>query len=111
MADTSGKFRAKAYHDKLANDEKVKFHVQFEQIAGAGAILNETRYRKEGPNLHAIKYRKHRLLCFHDGRDIMIAHGIKKKDDKDKRHARALQFAEQMCRQFHDEVREDDDGA
>jgi hypothetical protein len=104
VADSSGRFRAKDYYDKLSKDEKAKFDVQFEQVAGAGTILNNTRYRREGPGLHAFKSGKHRLMCFHNGRDIMVAHGIKKKSDTDKRHTRALELTERMRTDYRDET-------
>jgi hypothetical protein len=111
VADASGKFRAKAYYDKLGNGDKARLYAEFEQVANAGAILNNTRYRKEGRDLHAFKSGKHRLLCFHDGRDIMVAHGIKKKSDKDKRHARALELTGRICAAYRDELKGTDHDA
>jgi mRNA-degrading endonuclease RelE of RelBE toxin-antitoxin system len=103
VADTSGKFRAKAYYDKKLNDaERRRFYVLFEQVAEAGTILNKTRYRRESPNLHAFKSGKHRLICFHDGRDVMVVDALKKKSDNDKRLTRALETAERICAEYRD---------
>jgi hypothetical protein len=109
VADTSGKFRAKVYYDKLNKGEKAKFDAMFEQVGGAGAIVNTTRYRKEGPHLYAFKSGKHRLLTFHHARDVMVAHGIKKKNDTDKRHTRALELTARMCAEYRDENEPGDD--
>jgi hypothetical protein len=97
VADESGRFRAKDYFDEELSDvERRRFRVAFEQMAEAGAIVNEERYRKEGPNLASFKAGKHRLLCFRDGRDVMLVAAFRKKSDKDKRLARVIKTAERI---------------
>jgi hypothetical protein len=107
----SGRFHAKDYYDKLDQSEKRKLVVLFEQVAGAGTILNKTRYRRESPNLHAFKSGKHRLFSFQQGRDIMIANGFLKKSNRGKRLERAVVIAERIRTEYLDQRREDDDGA
>jgi hypothetical protein len=34
----------------------------------------------------------------------MLAHGLKKKNDTDKRHTRALELAERVRTEYHDET-------
>ena len=108
VADESGRFRAKDYFDeKLSDAERRRFLVAFEQMAEAGAIVNEERYRKEGPNLASFKAGKHRLFCFHAGRDVMFVEAFKKKSDKDKRLARSLRAAERIRDAYLDDTTED----
>ena len=97
VPDESGRFRAKNYFDEQLSDvERRRFRVAFEQMAEAGAVLNEERYRKEGSNLASFKAGKHRLFCFRDGRDVMFVEAFRKKTNKDKRLARALKTAERI---------------
>jgi hypothetical protein len=110
VAGSSGRFHAKDYYDKLPQGEQRKLTALFEQVAGAGTILNRTRYRRESPNIHAFKSGKHRLYSFQEGRDVMLTNGYLKKTNNDKRLERALAMAERIRVEYLDQQREDHDG-
>ena len=103
-AGPSDRFRAKDYFDDLKDTERAKFEVLFERMARDGTIKNTELFRKEaGGNISCFKRGQHRFACFRRGRDLMLAHGFRKKSDKDKRLKRELEIAERIRTEYLDQ--------
>jgi mRNA-degrading endonuclease RelE of RelBE toxin-antitoxin system len=95
-ADESGTFRAKQHYESLDASDQAKFVPWFQRMAETGRITNTEKFRQEGKNLYAFKIFKQRLICFFDGRDVVLIHGFTKKADNSRRISRELKTAETL---------------
>lgn len=96
VADSSERFRAKEYFDKLDLSERARFDALFRRMATTGTIRNTELFRKESENIYCFKRGQHRLACYRDGNALMLIHGFRKKSDKGIRLKREIQTAERL---------------
>jgi hypothetical protein len=96
VADSSKRFRAKEYFDKLDPPDRAKFDALFRRMAATGTIRNTELFRKESENIYCFKRGQHRLACFREGNVVMLVHGFRKKSDKGIRLKREIQTAERL---------------
>ena len=94
--DENGHYRAKEFFEHLDAREQAKFEPLFDRMANLGLIRNEEQFRNEGTNLYALKRGQRRILCFFDGRDVVLIDGFTKKSDRGRKHRRDLQTATRL---------------
>ena len=84
--DASGKRPALEFFGQLSDEEAAKVQVLFERLAEHGQIINREQFKKlENRKGHAIcEFKRHqiRLLGRFAGKEFLVAHGLKKKQDK-----------------------------
>lgn len=83
--DASGHFRGEEYFEKLKMADQAKVEALFQRMGDFGLIRNPEKFRPEGEGIYAFKSFRVRLLCFFDGRDVVITNGYDKKADKVRR--------------------------
>lgn len=69
--------------EALHDDESVKLHRLFMRLSETGRIDDDRKFKKlKGEsNLWEFKCGQIRMLCFYDGRFVVITHGFTKKSD------------------------------
>lgn len=97
--DVSGRMHGKEYYEKLADKERGAFFALFRWMGDVGEIRNEEKFRHEEDGIYVFKTKRHRLLCFLDGRDVVVTHGIKKQ--KGKLHRKELQRSQRIRRHYY----------
>ena len=104
-ADSSGRFRARDYFEKLDVREQAKFEPLFRRLADTGNITNKERFVKEPDGIWCLKTHARRLACFYDERDIVLIDGFGKKTTSSKRSRRHLKTAARLRVQYLEENR------
>jgi hypothetical protein len=95
-ADTSGRYRAKEYFERLALRDQAKFDPWFCRLADTGVIRNVERFRQEADNLFVFRVFKHRLVCFFDGPDAVLIDGFSKRSYGRNQRQRKLSTAARL---------------
>jgi hypothetical protein len=96
VAGSSGRFRGREYFDELNANEKAKFDALFRRMAATGTIRNEELFRKESDQIYCFKRGPHRLVCFREGKTLMLVHGFCKKSNRGTRVRREIETAERI---------------
>jgi hypothetical protein len=104
-ADSSGRFRAREYFEKLGDPERAKFEPLFKALAETGKITNRQRFVKEPNGIWCFKTHARRLACFFIERDVVLIYGFGKKTTSSKRSRRELDTAAKLRETFLEEHR------
>lgn len=74
--------KGKDYFDALPQNQQAKLFALFVRFGDLGRITNPEKFRHEEDGLFCFKSFQQRLMCFIDGRDVVITHGFTKKSPK-----------------------------
>lgn len=77
-----GEMPAKAFYDSLSDTDKTKILALFKRMADHGQIHNRRRFKKLRGSTYEFKCGQIRVACFQEGRNWVLASGIRKKADK-----------------------------
>ena len=77
-----GEMPAKAFYDSLSDTDKTKLLALFKRMADYGVIRSRQRFKKLRGSIYEFKCGQIRVACFQDGRNWVLASGIRKKTDK-----------------------------
>ena len=88
-ADAAGKMPGREYFQELSDEDAAKIQALFERFAEHGRINNRQQFKKleNRQSLAILEFKRgqHRFLgTFGPGTSFLIAHGLKKKQDKHK---------------------------
>jgi hypothetical protein len=81
-SDASGRMRGKEYFEELQDRDRAKIQALFERMGDHGEIRNTEKFRFEEDGLCCFKSFSRRLMCFFDGRNVVVTHGFTKKKDR-----------------------------
>jgi mRNA-degrading endonuclease RelE of RelBE toxin-antitoxin system len=69
----------------LAPKDRARVHALLQRMGDFGVIRDPGKFRPEGNGIYAFKSGRIRLLCFLDGRDVLLTNGYDKKAEKVRR--------------------------
>jgi len=98
----NGKSLLRPFLEGLPQADKAQCSASITKIGDHGPLHNKEKFRKESPNIYAIKTKNIRIYCFFAGKKLIIlTHGFKKNAQGGKNvQKRELDYAEEIRKQL-----------